>query len=459
MLCHFALCHPITKKMLRTLTLTLLTATAALAQPQQPAHSGLALPDDLRALIQQANGYYPALKQQQEQINAGELQADIAQTALKPSVTGNASYQYLTPVAKATLPVGGQDRVVQFQPNHNVNAYLGVGQTIYDWGRTKTAIERARDNTQLLKRTLDLTQHNLGYQVAAAYYGVGFVRKAISVQDSVIKTAAANVKILSGRLQNGDALEYDVISQQVRLKTAVSSKIELQNQLERQVAVLTFLTGNPNPEVGPGALAISSPVSLYDLSTLTTGDEAIPTATNKEVLLAQDRVRQAQTEVQANELLNKPSLSFNGSAGFRNGYLPNINDPRFNIAAGVSLSVPIYQGRRGALQVQAARITASASKYGVTQANAQLRQSLALLNADIRSNQSRLDNLETQVLQARKALQIATARLKNGIITTVELESAEVGVEQAELGRLNFQYQLTLNYLEMKRLLGEPVDK
>ena len=444
--------------MLRTITSALFTATAALAQPTQPAPA-LALPDDLRALIQQANAYYPALKQQQEQVNASDLQVDIAQTALKPTVTGNASYQYLTPVAKATLPVGGQERVIQFQPNHNVNAYIGVGQTIYDWGRTKTAVERARDNSQLLKRSLELTQHNLGYQVAAAYYGVGFVRKAISVQDSVIKTAAANVRILAGRLQNGDALEFDVISQQVRLKTAASSKIELQNQLERQLAVLTFLTGNPNPEVGPGALAIGSPVSVYDLPTLATGDGSAKTATNKDVLLAQDRVRQAETEIQANELNNKPNLSFNGSAGFRNGYLPNINDPRFNVAVGVSLSVPIYQGHRGALQTQAARINASASKYGVTQANAQLRQSLALLNADIRSNQSRLENLETQVLQARKALQIATARLKSGVITTVELESAEVGVEQVELGRLNFQYQLTLNYLEMKRLLGEPVDK
>ena len=436
----------------------LLTVTAALAQPNQPAPTLFALPDDLRVLIQQANGYYPALKQQQEQIKAADLQVDIAQTALKPTVTGNASYQYLTPVAKATLPVGGQDRVIQFQPNHNVNAYLGVGQTIYDWGRTKTAVDRANDNTQLLKRSLDLTQHNLDYQVAAAYYGVGFVRKAISVQDSVIKTAVANVRILAGRLQNGDALEFDVISQQVRLKTAVSSKIELQNQLERQLAVLTFLTGNPNPEVGSGALAIGMPVSLYDLSTLTT-DNAAATATNKDVLLAQDRVRQAETEIQANELNNKPNLSFNGLEGFRNGYLPNINDPRFNIAAGVSLSVPIYQGRRGALQTQAARINVSASKYGVTQANAQLRQSLALLNADIRSNQSRLENLDAQVLQARKALQIATARLKNGVITNVELESAEVGVEQAELGRLNFQYQLMLNYLEMKRLLGEPLDR
>jgi outer membrane protein len=439
------------------LIFTLLTATVAMAQPTQPVSAAFALPDDLRALIQQASGYYPALKQQQEQIKASDLQVDIAQTALKPNVTGNATYQYLTPVSKATLPVNGQPTEVQFQPNHNLNAYVGASQTIYDWNRTKTTIERANASTQLLKRSLELTQHNLGYQVAAAYYGVGFVRKAISVQDSVIKTATANVKVLAGRLQNGDALEFDVISQQVRVKAAINSKIELQNQLERQLAVLTFLTGNPNPEVGPGALMVGSSVSLYDLTSLS-GDSPATTATNKDVLLAQDRVRQAQTEVKINELVAKPSLSLNGTAGFRNGYLPNINNPRFNIAAGVSFSVPIYQGHRGALQIQAAKINEAASQYGVTQANAQLRQSLALLNADIRSNQTRLANLDAQVLQSRKALQIAIARLKSGVITNVELESAEVGVEQVELGRLNFQYQLTLNYLEMKRLLGEPLN-
>lgn len=100
-------------------------------------------------------------------------------------------------------------------------------------------------------------------------------------------------------------------------------------------------------------------------------------------------------------------------------------------------------------------MTLNASRYAVENTSAQLRQSIAQVNADIRSNQTRLANLETQVEQARKALQIANTRLRNGVITNVELQSAETGVEEAELGRLNFQYQLMLNQLELKRLLGE----
>ena len=420
----------------------------------QPAQ----IPDDLRALVQQANANYPVLKQQQQQIQAGEVRVDIARTALKPNVSGNASYQYLNPVAKATLPVNGRDQTIQFQPNHNVNAYLGVGQTIYDWGRTNAAVRQATDNVQLLRRTLDITQQNLAYQVAVAYYGVGFLQRSLAVQDSVINTAGANVRLLSTRLQNGDALEYDVLTQAVRVKSAQNRRIEIQNQLERQLAVLTYLTGNANPVVAGAAAQFSAEATgglgttqPYNLE----GDVQSVLVQNKDVQLAQDRVRQAETDILASDLAGRPSLGFTGSAGYRNGYLPEINNPRFNIAAGVALTVPIYSGKRNQLQNQVAQLNLNASRYAVENANAQLRQSIALLNADIRSNQTRLANLDTQVQQSRKALQIANARLRNGVITNVELQSAETGVEEAELGRLNFQYQLLLNQLELKRLLGE----
>jgi outer membrane protein TolC len=437
-----------------TISIIIVLLAAGVAQAQQPAP----VSDNLRALVQQANANYPVLKQQQQQIQAGELRSDIARASLRPNINGNASYQYLNPVAKATLPVDGVPRTLQFQPNHNVNAYVGIGQTIYDWGRTNAAVKQAEDNVQVLRRTQEITQQTLAYQVAATYYGIGFLRQSLAVQDSVIKTAGANVQLLSARLQNGDALQYDVLTQQVRVKAAQNRKIEIQNQLERQLAQLQYLTGSENPDVSQATSQFnleatgSSPTQPYSLTGNVSG-----LAGNKDVLLAQDRVRQAETDIIVNNLAGRPSLSFTGSAGYRNGYLPEINTPKFNVAAGVALNVPIYSGKRYQLQNQAAQLNLNASRYAVENANAQLRQTIAQLNADIRSNQTRLANLETQVLQSRQALQIANARLRNGVITNVELQSAETGVEEAELGRLTFQYQLLLNQLDLKRLLGEPL--
>jgi len=427
--------------------------TVGRAQAQTPA---TAVPADLRALLQQANTNYPALKQQQQLVQAGEVRVDLARTAMRPNVALNGTYAYITPVPQVTFPVNGQDAVLKLAPNNNLNANVSVGQTIYDFGRTTAAIKAAADNVQVLRRTLELTQQTLGYQVATAYYGVGFLQQAIAVQDSVIKTAGANVQLLVNRLKNGDALQYDVLTQEVRVKAATNRRIELQNQLERQLAVLTYLTGNASPDLTQARQQFqlgmaSAPVTPYDVD----GQLQAAAAGNKDVLLAQDRVKAAETEIDVTSKAGKPNIGFSGTAGYKNGYPLNVEQPRANMSAGVGIVVPLYAGKRYSLQNQAAQLNLNASRYAAETANAQLRQSIALLNADIRSNQTRLANLDTQVQQARQALTIANARLRNGVITNVELQSAETGVEEAELGRLTFQYQLLLNQLELKRLLGE----
>lgn len=428
---------------IKTIIVALLTVTGAWAQP---------IPDDLRTLIQQATINFPRLKEQEQLIRASELRTDIARTGLLPNIAGNASYQYINPVPQATFPLNGRDVSLQFVPHNNVNANMGVSVPIYDWGRTNANIRRAKEDIQVAKHNLELTQHNLVYQVAATYYGIGFLQKSITVQDSVIQTATANSQIIVNRLRNGDALEFDVLTQKVRLETAKNRKVDLQNQLDRQLASLTYLTNNPNPAVGPAALQFTS---FLVQGTDPNGQYQSALSGNKDLVLAQDRIRQAETDIRISELGGRPSLAFSGNVGFKNGYVPDVNTPKFNQAAGVSLTVPIYSGKRNQLQTEAARINLNASRYAIENANAQLRQSLAQVNADIRANQTRLQNLNVQVLQATKALDIARARLRNGVITVVELESAETGVEEARLAQLAFQYQILLSELELKRLLGE----
>ena len=415
------------------------------------AQSPQALPDDLRALIQQATANFPLLKQQEQQIQAAGLQADLARTALLPQVSVNGTYQYINPVPQATLPVDGRNVQLQFQPNHNVNGNVSITQSIFDFGRAGAAVQRAGDNLRIAQRQQELTRHSLTYQVAAAYYGIGFIQRSLIVQDSVIRTAATNVTVLTARLQNGDALQYDVITQQVRLKTAQNRKIDLQNQFDRQRALLTYLTGNTDPVIGNDARQFSGIIQPFALD----GQVQLAQAGNKDLLAAQDRVRLAETDIRIDELSGRPNLVAIGSTGFRNGYVPDVNTPRFNVAAGVSFTAPLYAGGRYKLQQRAAKINLNASRYAVDNATAQLRQQLAQLNADITANQTRLQNLNTQVQQARQALQLAQTRLRNGVITAVELQSAETGIEEAQLAQLSFQYQLVLNQLELKRLMGD----
>jgi len=79
-----------------------------------------------------------------------------------------------------------------------------------------------------------------------------------------------------------------------------------------------------------------------------------------------------------------------------------------------------------------------------------------LLNAldDIHKNQKKLASADTLIKQAQLAQLLATDRYKFGVITNLELLTAVSNFKEAQLGRLQFEYNLLLSRLDLCRLAG-----
>ena len=408
-------------------------------------------PDELDNLVQASFSNFPKLKEAERLIQTGEMRVDIAKTALLPFVNGNASYTYVTPVAQAALPTPDGPKTLQFIPHNNYNFNVSAGYALYDFGKTDLSIRQARENVLTQRHSLELTKQNLAYQIAQLYYGIGFLQRSIQVQDDVIATSAKLIQQIAVRYQNGDALEFDIVSQKVRLETAKTRKIDFENQVEKQKIMLAYLTGIPREDLtiaqfnAPENTAAPTPIG--GLMTEAEGQ-------NKDLLLAQDRIRSSETEIEIARKAHLPTLLLNASAGVKNGYVPDISILRPNTSAGIAVSIPIYAGKRYDLQRKAAEISRQASDYNMEAVNANLRKDMETVLADRRSNEARLQSLQAQLIQADRALAIAENRLTNGTITAVELESAQTGIEEARLGQVNLQYQIFMNGLELQRLGG-----
>ena len=74
--------------------------------------------------------------------------------------------------------------------------------------------------------------------------------------------------------------------------------------------------------------------------------------------------------------------------------------------------------------------------------------------ADIQASSDRLRNIESQIRQASRAMDLAKSRFKNGTITYVELLNAQTNLQQAYLFKLQYSYQLTLAKVALARLMG-----
>ena len=405
---------------------------------------------DLKTLINQSFNYFPKMKELQQQVSTSIYKADGTHSGNLPSVAANVGYNYVAPISQVLFPTGPNEfTTLYFQPHNNFNAALNVSQTIYDFGKVKATVEKAKDDIKISKANLEANKALLAAQVAGIYYSILYLKKAMRVQDSLLFTLNQSKKWIDSRLKNGDALELDVLTVKNNIDNANNRQADLQNMLDKQMNLLYYTVGQTSIN--------ASPETNFDfdiISSLGDSAAAIALKSNPDVLLSQLRIDQAKHDLLLNKAAALPSLNFTGSLGYRNGYQPDIYAVRFNYLLGVNLSVPLYQGGRYLYQTKVAQSTLMQNQYSFENTNTTLRRDLAQATADIRLNEEKVKNTASMVQQASLALNMAQSRYKNGTIIYVELFTAQNNLQNAQLSKLQYEYQLCLAKIELTRLTG-----
>lgn len=403
--------------------------------------------NELRTLINQAFTYYPRFNELQQNVQVAQQRAELAELQTKPTVSANGTYTYVAPVPKIPFTINGETKDFQFAPNHNVNTGISVVEPLIDFGRTRLAIERARLDVQQAKNNVEYNKAQLAAQIANVYYTIVYLRQAIAIQDSVIAVLEENKKLMEDKYKNGDALKLDVLTMQNNIDIEANRKADLLNQLQKQYNLMQYATGQ----------MLNPSVSSFDFNGgMMDTTSALQTAqtSNYEFIMAQQRVRQTEADVAISQLANKPTVTLNGSTGFKNGYPTNVGEVRFNYAAGVSINVPIFNGGRDKKQTQIAKSLVRQNQLAVESLNNQYNRDIKQALVDVQTNQERLRISGEQIDIAREALRVAQSRYKNGISTNVELLNANSNLQRVELAQAQYRYQLTLAQIELARLTG-----
>lgn len=414
----------------------------------QQASAQVATNNDLKNLINQSFSYFPRFKELEQAVTINEQKVDLAATANKPVLNAVGNYTYVAPVAEIPFPDGnGNTKIVKFQPNHNINGGVQIIAPIYDFGKTKLEIERARQDVQQAKTNIEYSKAQLAAQVANIYYTIIYLQQAITVQDSVISVLEANRKLMEDKFKRGDALRLDVLTIQNNIDLEQNRKTDLQNQLQKQNNLLQFATGQNAPPA----------TQTFDFSVPVQSDSNalhIAQANNYDYVLAQQRIKAAELDVAIARLGNKPVLTANGQGGVRNGYQPNIGEIRPNYSLGVNVSVPLYNGGRTKKQVTLAESVVKQNQLAVESLNNQYQRDIQQALTDVRSNQERLNTVQEQINIAKEALRVTQTRYTNGIATNVDLLNANSNLQRVQLAQIQYQYQLTLAEVELARLMG-----
>ncbi|HTL06825.1 MAG TPA: TolC family protein [Chitinophagaceae bacterium] len=401
--------------------------------------------NELKGLINQSFTYYPKIKEVQNGVETARQRLVIAKNNL-PEVDANASYNYVQPKIVLPLEVNGKQQDFQFAPVHNLNANLGGNYTLFDFGRLKANIERAKADIQYAEHATDNAKSQLANQVANIYYNIIYFQRGISIEDSVIAYLNENKRVIESKLRNGEAIKLDLLSIQSQIDAEANRQLDLQNALQKQQNLLENTTGGK---------AIAGAGFDFELP-LKAVTEALADAqiSNPEFLLAADRVKQSQNDIDIARLGTRPSVNVGANAGIKNGYVPNVNEMRFNYGAGISLKLPIYDGNRTKQKVRLSETVLQQNKLALETLNSNYRRDIQQALIDIQSNQDRIANTAGQIAQAQTAQELAASRFKNGVGTNLEITNASTNVARAQFSRLQYEYQLCLAKVELVRLMG-----
>ena len=407
------------------------------------------VPKELKKFVEQSFVKYPRVAEMKDQVTLNEVKVGLGKTAYLPTAMGDLSYRQQFPTPLIQFPsASGQMQEIKIQPADNYNASITLAQPLIDL-HVSSLLNKAKSDLEVSKDNLESFKITLAYQVAQVYYSIVFLNKSLEVQQEQIRLLQSNLEQIKVKVKNGAALNYDLVSTEVKYTNAVNFYTDLRAQMDKQYNLLGMLTGISGKDYLTDTNFGSSVFTL-----VTDSLSALAYRNNPELRIAGDKIKSASWDIISAERSRLPILNLQAGMGYRNGFMPNIDLINFNYFLGLGITIPILSASRPGFQRKMAVINHDATQLALETQKVTLHKDLLNAMDDIRKNQKNLASADTLIKQAQLAHTLASERYKFGVITNLELLTAVSNFKDAQLSQLQFEYNLLLSRLDLCRLAG-----
>lgn len=298
-----------------------------------------------------------------------------------------------------------------FQPARVLTFNGNLGVPIYSGGAVKNGIKAAKERVAAGQADLRGVESQIFSQTVAAYLDVLRTEALVGLAANQVDVLTVNLEATSDRFEIGDLTRTDVAQSQSRLAIA-------QGDLRTAMANLVAARETYIQLVGRAPGQLEAPPPLPGLPADVNDAVVIALKNNPDLLAAKERAQAAGFDSEVAGSGRLPTLSAFGGYSYTNtlGTIPDIpanpNDPNgvtipsdqtaTGIQAGLTLTIPIFQGGRVAAQ----------------QRQAFARESVAL----------------EQVIETERAIiQQTRAAYENWQAALAVIDSSRVAVESAEV--------------------------
>jgi hydrophobe/amphiphile efflux-1 (HAE1) family protein len=325
-----------------------------------------------------------------------------------------------------------------------------VNQPLYTAGRLQNAYGIQASAMDASKLGLERARQELHYQVVETFYAALMNEQGVRVADEQIALGTKQLSLAKARFDAGTVARLDVLQAEVELANAKARRIQAQAAVDTSYQALRTVLSIPQSQ----PLALTGNLDERpERLTRAALQASIPSRPDLRAFAAQ-RTSAEHAIALANAEL-KPSLSLTGNLQYQDDGLDSLlKTDNQSYTVGVALRVPLFAAPGASARRAVAQAQARQSEHGLNAATDAAHLEVESAWTAFEAADEVVTTQQKALELARESVTIAQTSYENGVITSAELNDAQVRLLQTEWFLMQAKYSRIVAAARAKAAAG-----
>lgn len=338
-----------------------------------------------------------------------------------------------------------------------------LNQMIYDFGKTKHAVEAAQWKARAIDADFDRQITDLHNQIREQFYRSIYYQELDSVYAEIIPFAKELKQINDVKLANGVSLSPEVLKAQVELQDLSAKQVAAQSEYRKTLVQIAYLTGQPTIDFDTeGDLPLISVIQqvlgaypdLYELALAHRSDiDQLSYQSEQQISLSK-----SINALKYPTFMLQSDFSYFGPDAF--GYYSNLSsrglDP-VNWRVGIGFTYTLFDGFRIRSQKNQALALHKQYREQAIRLEDQIAAQIKMLLGDLENLRGLAESNQLLIEQINTNIATTKTALKNGNIPRIEYVKAVMPLASAKAAMLKTRSDIAQTLVQLEATVGTDI--
>ncbi|MGN0057189.1 MAG: TolC family protein [Phocaeicola plebeius] len=443
----------------QALTLLMLAASASPLLAQETRQWSL---DDCISYALEKN-----IQLQQDKISLQEAEVDVktAKAALFPTLSLGTSHTLVNrPYQKQSSTVSGTEIITSNDKNtYNGNYNLSAQWTLWNGGRRLNTIKTQQTNRDIARLAVDQTGNTLQEEIARLFIQLLYADESLRINRHTLEVSQATCERGQQLYEAGSLSKVDLAQLEAQASSDAYQVVSAESALRNyRLQLKQLLELGPDDDFEP-ALPVLDDAKVMALLPDQADVYAAALAARPEIQSSKLSIENARLAISTAKAGYLPTISLSSSSSSMTNSASTSNWAQqmkygWNNMIGISLSLPLYDGRAAKSSVQKARLAYSSSLYTLESRQKELYATIESLWLDALNAQQQFAAAEAQLKSSQASFDLTNEQFGLGVKNTVELLTEKNNLLNAQQQRVQAKYMALLDRTLLNFYAGNPIE-